>query len=142
MEDWKKAFLDRLNSAQAEWAARFEKTLDAHILPAYDEVAKFLNENDFHVTMPLNEQGRRSFKFELAENAYLLLIFRSTAIGEFELRRESFVPGCEPILTRRMSRIADVDDNWSRNQFRAALDEFVEQLAGQSTPSQFEPAIV
>lgn len=80
--------------------------------------------------MPLNEPGRRSFKFELAENAYLLMIFRFSGVGEFELRTETFVPGAEPVLQKAVGRLTDLTEEWAGRQFQGGLDSFVGLLGG------------
>lgn len=127
---WKKSFLDKLGQAQQRCALRFEEAIDTHIVSVFDEVAAFVREHGFRTSMPLHESGRRSFKFELVENAYMLLIFRFVNVGEFELRSELFVPGCEPILRKAVGRVADIDAAWAQRQFRGGLDQFVDLLAG------------
>jgi hypothetical protein len=88
----------------------------------------FLADNGFSVSTPLRESGRRSFKFQLAENAYLLVIFRALLVGEYEVRSESFVPGVEPVLKRSSGRLVDVTEEWSSTFFQSSLDEFVNLL--------------
>ena len=130
METWQKSFLDKLGKAQTQWLNGFEDTLDSMIGPVFDDMSAFVRDNGFRVTTPLSDAGRRSYKFELAENAYLLMIFKFTGVGEFELRCESFVPSSEPVLSKAMVRVADIDEEWARKQFQQALDNFVEALAG------------
>jgi hypothetical protein len=130
MDQWKDTFLSKLTKAQSHWQQRFEQALDEAFVPAFNEHKAFLGDNGFLLSMPLHEPSRRSFKFELAENAYLLMIFRAGAVGEFELRSESFVPGNEPVLRRVVARVADFDQAWATEQLRVALDAFVELLAG------------
>jgi hypothetical protein len=132
MDRWKKSFVERLSRAQSQWVARFEKALDEHLAPVLEEYTPFLTDNGFRVSMPLRESSRRSVKFELAENAYVLLVLRSTAVGEFELRRETFVPGAEPQLQRLTGRIGELNRHWFDEQIRTALDAFVDLLAGES----------
>ncbi len=131
-ETWKRSFLDKLNKAQAECASRFEAALESHVVPAFEELTPFLRDNGFKVSSPLREQGRRSFKFELAENAYLLMIFRFCGVGEFELRCETFVPGRDPLLKKSVGRLADLDETWANSQIQGGLDRFVGMLAGQT----------
>lgn len=132
MEQWKRAFLDKLNQAQSHWAGRFEDALDTVFLSIFDDYRSFLADNGFTLSTPLREAGRRSFKFELAENAYLLMLFRSTGVGELELRAESFVPGSEPVLNKVVARIADLDEGWATERLQTSLDSFVDLLAGAS----------
>ena len=131
MDTWKRSFLKKLHEAQSRCARQFEDTLDRAIVPVFESLASFLSDNGFRVSTPLNEQGRRSFKYELAENAYLLMIFRFSGVAEFELRSEVFVPGSEPVLEKSVGRVADIDRDWALEQFHARLDRFVTLLAGR-----------
>lgn len=141
MEDWKRSFVDKLGHAQSQWNRRFEETLDTVIVPVFEEMAAFLRTNGFHVSCPMRQEGRRSHKFELAENAYVLLIFRATSIGEFELRTEHFVPGREPTMNKALCRVAEVNDTWARQQFQSAMDAFIENLAGSRQAAQVEQLV-
>lgn len=134
VSDWKKGFLDKLSQAQSQWTRRFEETLESNVSPVFEEMKVFLADNGFHTSNPLRDQGRRSFKFELAENAYLLMIFRSLGVGEFEVRCETFVPGCDPVFRKSVVRVPDVNETWARGQFQSALDNFVDMLAGAQVP--------
>jgi hypothetical protein len=136
MDDWKRGFSERLRNVQSRWVKQFEDTLDNDFVPAFDDLAGFLRNHGFTASMPLREEGRRSFKFELAENAYLLLIVRAIGIGDFELRTESFAPGCEPRLNKATERVADVNAEWARRRFQQTLDEFVEHLSGAQVPAE------
>lgn len=130
MTQWKDSFVNRLNKAQSHWTKRFEEVLERHFVPVFDEFKGFLVDNGFKITMPMCEAGRRSYKFELAENAYLLLIFRSAGVGEFELRAECFVPASEPMLNKAVARIVDMDSDWARHQLQTSLDTLVDLLSG------------
>lgn len=128
---WKQSFLDRLEQVRCRWARQFDQALQAAVVPAFDELAEFLRDHGFRTAVPLREEDRRSFKFELTENAYLLMIFRSAGLDSFELRSESFAPGSEPALSRITARVSDLNHAWARQRFQNALDAFVDQLAGQ-----------
>lgn len=132
MDSWRRSFLNRLHEARSRFAEQFEEALDQAIVPVFDDLASFLCDNGFTALTPLKEQGRRSFKFELAENAYLLIIFRFSRVGEFELHAEMFAPGSEPLLEKSGGRITDIDRNWAQDHFRAGLDRFVNLLAGKT----------
>jgi len=108
----------------------FEEVLDHTVAPVYEDLSGFLHDNSFKVSMPMNEKGRRSYKFELAENAYLLVIFRFAGVDEYELRNETFIPGHDPILEKFAGRVGDIDREWTESLFRAGLDRFVDSLAG------------
>lgn len=141
MEDWKRSFSDKLREVQNHWIQQFETKLDNHVTPMFDDLSAFVRNHGFNTSIPMHEEGRRSFKFELAENAYLLLIFRSTSIGEFELRTESFTPGHEPLLGKSIERLSDVDDDWTTQRFQQALDAFVEHLGGEKKSAVEDEAL-
>jgi hypothetical protein len=129
---WKRSFLEKLHEAQAQCDKQFEEALDRAVVPVFDDLTTFLRDNGFNVSTPLTEPGRRSFKFGLAENAYLLMIFRFACVGEFELRTETFVPGAEPSLEKSVGRIADIDEEWTQRRFEDGLDRFVDLLSEKS----------
>jgi hypothetical protein len=133
-DNWKRSFLDKLHGALSQCAKQFDETLDGVVVPGFDELAEFLHDNGFDISRPLNELHRRSFKWGLAENAYLLMIFSFSGVGEFELRTEMFVPGAEPTLEKRVGRLADTDGAWARAQLQSALDRFIDLLAERATP--------
>lgn len=134
MADWKSKFTEKLKDVQGQWKKQFDEILDSRVTPVFDDVAQFVRDHGFKTSVPMSEDGRRSFKFELAENAYLLLIFRAEGVGDFEVTREAFVPGREPRQEVLVERLADVTETWSRERFEEALDEFVEQLAQATSP--------
>lgn len=135
MDEWKQSFTEKLGHVQASYMARFDETLDKHVMPVFEDLSAFLAENGFRTSVPLSEAGRRSFKFELAEDAYLLIIFRSAELGALEMSCESVVPGGEPTSRKRAVRIPDVNAGWSRKVFQNALDGFVDRLSGHQSPA-------
>ena len=129
MTEWKKTFLDKLHVAQEKCAHQFDEAVERYVIPVYEELQQFLRDNDFDVTNPMKEKGRRSFKFELAENAYLLVILRFAGVDEFELRNEIFVPGRDPILEKFAGRVADINRSWAENLLQSSLDRFIDLLS-------------
>jgi len=129
MDSWKQSFLEKLGKAQSQWVHDFEEALEGKFVPVHQEYEPFLADNGFKLSSPLHEPDRRSYKFELSENAYLLMIFRASGVGEFELRCESFAPGHEPMLTKTVARAGDLDEDWAKRQLQSALDAFVDVLS-------------
>jgi hypothetical protein len=140
-DNWKRTFREKLQGALSRCAKQFEEALDRAVVPVFDDLAGFLRDNGFDVSTPLSEPGRRSFKCQLAENAYVLLIFRFATVGEFELHAETFVPGAEPILERSAGRLADIDEDWTRGQLQARLDRFIDLLA-ENTAAETSEALI
>jgi len=139
MDNWKQTFLDKLTQAQSQWLTRFDEALDTHFVPIFEEYRQFLADNGFRLSMPMREPGRRSFKFELSENAYLLMILRAIGVGELELRCDSFVPGCDPAHSRSVGLVSQVTQEWVTERLRGALETFVELLSQASPPNVSEP---
>ena len=131
MDSWKRSFLDKLHQAQAKRVRQFEDALERFVVPVFDGLSDFLRDNEFKVSMPVNEQCRRSFKCELAENAYLLIILRFSGVDELELRTETFVPASEPILEKSVGRVSDITKDWAQSVFQGGLDRFVHLLSGE-----------
>lgn len=135
MDTWKKSFVDKLNQVKESWVRQFDDSIEAAVVPVFEELVDFLRDNGFKTTMPLREHDRRSFKFELAEDAYVLLIFRALGMGALEVSCELFVPGCEPQVKKRTERVADLSHSWSRRVFQTVLGDFVELLEGSCSPT-------
>lgn len=142
MNDWKKSFAEKLGRVRSRWATQMDQALENSVVPVFNGLAEFLRENGFRVAVPLRETGRRSFKFELAEDAYLLMVFEARGVGEFELTRESFVLGSDPKIQKSTERVANLDPEWTQQEFQSALDSFVEMLGGSQAPAQEELAVV
>ena len=131
MDSWKRSFLDKLHEAQANRVRQFEDALERFVVPVFDGLSDFLRDNEFKVSTPVNEQRRRSFKCELAENAYLMIILRFSGVDELELRTETFAPGSEPILKKSVGRVTDMTKDWAQSVFQDGLDRFVRLLSGE-----------
>ncbi|MEW6249068.1 MAG: hypothetical protein AB1716_00345 [Planctomycetota bacterium] len=139
MDAWKHSFSEKLAKLQNRWATQLDEALDAAVTPVFNDLQNFLETNGIRASMPLQEEGRRSYKFELAEDAYVLLLFRARGVGEFELTRETFVLGRRPQVRTVSERIGAVDAAWAEREFQTALDEFLNGLLGQEAPA--EPAL-
>jgi len=142
MDQWRQTFAKRLSDVQARWAVQFDETLDNSVQPAFNDLADFLQGKGFLAALPMQEPGHRSFKFELAEDAYLLLIFRARAVDEFELSRQSFALGRETKLRKSTERLTTVTEEWARREFQSALDGFLELLGAPQVPTEEELAAV
>lgn len=134
MKDWQQTFVRKLNAAQSQYRQAFERAISGQVNGAFEELGEFLGSNGFTLSTPVNEPGRHAFKFELSENAYVLMTFRAHGVGEFELRGETFAPNHEPAFDRFVGQIAELDREWATQRFQATLNGFVDRLAKSSGP--------
>lgn len=135
MDNWKKSFTEKLGRVQSGWVTCFDSALNKAVAPVFRELSDFLRDNGFTTSTPLNESGRRSYKFELAEDAYLLLIFRLAGMGQFALSCESVVPGGTPHRQQSMHRVAELTAAWAREQMQKGLDIFIDRLGASGAPA-------
>jgi len=141
VSNWEQTFVNKLNAAQSQYKQAFEHAVSGHVDAAFEGLNEFLGNNGFTLSTPVSEPGRHSFKFELSENAYVLMIFRAQGVGEFELRCETFVPSHEPLLVRVVGQVAEVDQAWATNRFQSTLNGFVERLGESSGPGASRPQV-
>ncbi len=141
MDAWKRSFSEKLAQAQSRWATRLDEALDAAATPVFGELQEFLTNNGITPATPLREKGRRSYKFELAEDAYVLLLFRGRGVGEFELTRETFVLGQRPQVRKTTERLTVLTPEWVQQEFQAALDDFVDLLVEHEEEAPVEPTV-
>lgn len=122
---WQSGFLKRLEDLRGDWVKRFESTIAECMEPAFDELSAFVSKHGFRGSAPLRQSDRRSFKFELAENAYVLVTFRHEGIDDMVAMCEYFVPGSQPGSYETRVACGDVNREWACLQFQDALDAFV-----------------
>ena len=141
-DDWKRSFIEKLDKVRENWVEQFEEALQDSVVPAFDDLAEFLRDHGFRMSAPARDGDRRSFKFELTEETYLLMIFRFAGAGSFELRSESRVSNAEPASECVVARLADLNQACARKFFQTALDTFVNSLCGKSAQPAEELAAV
>lgn len=122
---WQNGFLKRLEELRGDWVKNFEGAISASVEPAFEEVSAFVSKHGFRGVAPLRQSDRRSFKFELAENAYVLVTFRHEGIDDLLATCEYFVPGAQPGCYETRVACADVNREWAVLQFQDALDALV-----------------
>ncbi len=129
VDQWQQNIAEKLGRLQSVWASQFDTAMESSVLPVFQSLAGFLRENGFATAVPLRDDGRCSLKFELAEDAYLLMFFRSTGLGAFEMRCEAVIPGREPQSQSNTERVTQVNEVWARQEIQAALSTFVDRLS-------------
>jgi len=127
MDKWQRMFAGKLENVRKHWLERFERTAEELIAPAFAEYDAFTTSRGFTVTAPACDAGARLYKFGLTENGYLMMWLRLRGLEQVETHVEVYVPGSNP-LGQTLSRkpIAHINGEWVHEQFRTALDRFVE----------------
>lgn len=130
MQDWKKSFTQKLETAKKQWLHKFEQFVVSAIDPVFQELDEFATRSGFRVTSPSCEEGTRLFKFALTENGYTLMTFRMKGLEEVQFDCEVWVPGAgrmdqEP----KCVTMCEGGQTWVEQQFQTALDRFVTLFA-------------
>jgi hypothetical protein len=143
MDEWQRDFASRIGALQEQWAARFTTLIESTAEPVSREFAEFLKPWNFRISAPRAESMLRSFKFELAEDAYVLIFFRGKGIDAVECEYESSVPGTGSAHGERTERPGrEADREWVESCFQRALDDFVAKLAEtENATASPEPAL-
>jgi len=86
----------------------------------------------------------RTFKFGLAEDAYVLVFFRSKGLDTVQWLYEYVVPGKGTGKSKVSETIIrEVTRKWAEDCFQSALDDFVAKLAeAEHAKEPAEPVLV
>ena len=131
MTDWQKRFSQKLELARSASSEQFEVVADQTLVPAFETFQKFTAQQGVAASAPLVNLGARTFKFALAENAYLLMTFRLSGLDYCELYGEFVIPGRGKLPpVHQHIELAEVNGAWARRAFEESLDHFVDALVG------------
>jgi hypothetical protein len=130
MQDWKKSFVQKLETAKKQWMHKFEQFVKLSIDPVFHELDEFSTRNGFRVTSPNCEEGTRLFKFALTENGFTLMTFRMRGLEEVQFDCEVWVPGSGRLDQNPVHvPMCDAGPAWVEKQFHTSLDRFVTLFA-------------
>ncbi len=135
-KQWRESFARRVDGLRSQWVKKFEQKLADVVAPAFGEISSFVNEHGFKSTSPLVQSDRRSFKFEMAENAYALVTFMHGSVEEAVVKCEYFAPGADPGEYEVRAPVADVNKSWATERFQEALDTFLEAMDRSGEPEK------
>jgi len=141
---WKEGFADKVESLRDKWRQQFDVLASEMLEPVFNDLAEFVQQWDFQGTAPQTQSAVRTFKFALAENAYVLVFFRSKSMDGVQWLYECAVPG-EGTVKSRVSdaHVTEVTTEWASECFQTALDDFVAKLnEAECSREVAEPALV
>lgn len=129
MSKWQNSFARSMDNVRVHWVKRFDESVSQRVGPAFEEISAFVSKHGFRPSTPMKQGDRRSYKFELNENAYALLTFRHEGLDDMHMSCEYFVPGGDPGTYETRVSCADVTREWAGAQFQEALDSLVSALS-------------
>lgn len=140
MSNWQAQFARKIDTLKDAALSGFNAMADQALTPVFEEFQAFTDKQGMKSSAPLSQPGVLTFKFQVSENAYVLMAFRQSGIEQCEALAEFAVPQRNkvPQLQRRVD-LADADAGWIRRFFEETLDRFVDVLAG-SLVRRGEPA--
>ena len=93
MNDWEKEFTKKMESLKEQSSGCLERFLQEDLQGAFDALSGFLAQWKFQSSNPQTQPGRRSFKFGLTEDAYVLVTFHLEGVDTLECDTEYGLPG-------------------------------------------------
>jgi hypothetical protein len=142
MNGWEKEFSKKMESLRDQSSKCLDRFMEESLEGAFGAVSAFLSQWNFQASMPQTQPGRRSFKFAMTEDAYVLIFFRLDGLDTLECESEYWIPGhgrnsgyCANISLR------NADREWGESCFHKALDGFIARFgeAEQSAAAQAQP---
>jgi hypothetical protein len=145
MNEWQERFARQMNKIREQSAGRFQKFSDDVLEPVFNDLSEFVAQWDMRATEPQNQNDRRTFKFALTEDAYVLLNFRLHGVEAVECGYECWIPGIgrQPGGHAHMN-LSEADRSWAESFFQACLDHLASQYSekhGSEKKDQAEPAL-
>ncbi len=129
MNDWEREFSRKMESLRELSTDSLERFMQADLQTAFEGVTNFLSQWKFQTSTPQTQPGRRSFKFALTEDAYVLVTFRLEGIDSLECEWEYGIPVVGRIAGLRCSSsLRKVDRQWGDSCLQKALDGFLTKL--------------
>jgi hypothetical protein len=125
MTQWQQSFVQNLESLRGQWLKDFDRVMNESVAPAFERISGFVGEHGFRVSSPVSQTDRRSYKFEMAENAFLMVFFHHRGINDYMVKTECFVPGREPWDYSESGALNDITLEWATAMFQKGLDTFV-----------------
>jgi hypothetical protein len=144
MNDWERDFSRRMESLRELSTDCLERFMQADLQTAFGNFSNFLSQWKFQTSTPQTQPGRRSFKFALTEDAYVLVTFRLEGIDALECEWEYGVPVVGRVAGVRCScSLRKVDRQWGESCFQKALDGLLVKLGGADAKKKGrEPVLV
>ena len=144
MNKWQQGFATKIEGLREQWCRQFDVLATETLEPVFSEFGEFVRQWDFQASAPQTQSAVRTFKFALAEDAYVLVFFRSKGLDAVQWLYEYVVPGQGTGKSRVSETVApDVSRGWAEDCFQTALEDFGAKLAGAERAREpAEPVLV
>jgi hypothetical protein len=143
MNDWEKEFTKKMESLHEQSKTSLERFLQEDLQVGFDALSNFLGQWKFQSSTPQVQPGRRSFKFGLTEDAYVIVTFRLEGLDTLECETEYGMPGVGRLAgTRSASSLRKVDRQWGESCFQKALDGLLGKLGEAEAKKKGREAVL
>ncbi len=134
MNTWQERFTQKLDNVREAAEGFFQRFCGETLDVVFDEFCDFTSQRGLAGSAPLAKANVRTFKFEMSENAYVLMTFRSCDLEHCEVISEFSIPHHEKLPTaKNRVEMGDADDAWARRMFEESLDAFADALTTSYT---------
>jgi hypothetical protein len=130
MNEWQERFANKMNLIREQSAEQFKRYSQDVLTPVFQNLAEFVAQWDMQATSPQDQSDRRTFKFALAEDSYVLVGFRLHGLETVECGYECWIPSVGR-QTGGNTHIGldEADRAWAESCFQACLDHLANKYA-------------
>ena len=126
MNRWQEQFAQQMDALCAQSSTWFDRFADDVLEPTLESMTGFLDRWNYEITLPPCEPGRRTFRFGLTEDGYMLLWFRLEGFDTLQCEYEYSLPGVGRVQgVRTTAGLRSADSDWVDSCFQMALGAFV-----------------
>ena len=130
MSGWREEFVERIAVVRQGVLDLFEHFAGETLTPVFDELRSFTADHGLRGSAPVSKADFRTFKFSVAENAYVLITFRPRGLDRIEVFSEFTVPHRPKVSPLYDStELIEAGRVWAQRSFEQALDRFAEVMA-------------
>lgn len=130
MNGWREEFVERIAVVRRGVLGLFERFAGDTLTAAFDEIRSFTADHGLRGSAPVSQAGLRTFKFSVAENAYVLITFRPRGLDRIEVFSEFTVPNRPKVSPLYDStELIEAGRVWAQRAFEQSLDRFAEVMA-------------
>jgi len=130
MSGWREEFVERIAVVRRGVLDLFERFAGETLTAVFEEIRSFTADHGLRGSAPVSKAGLRTFKFSVADNAYVLITFRPRGLDRIEVFSEFTVPNRPKVSPLYDStELIEAGQAWAQRSFEQSLDRFAEVMA-------------